>query len=678
MGERLISINWTMYYVGSPMVAISLLVLISAAEARVVRLQIDRVEPFAGGMKFGAVGSYVRMVGIAQGELDPHDSANVAIVNLDKAPRNTRGLVEYEVDFYILRPTDVARGNRKILYEVNNRGRKLLLTWLHDAPENPPGSLSVNDPATVQDAGNGFAFREGYIVVWSGWDPGAPRANNGLSLRVPVATEGGAPIVRKIRDEFVFGVRIPATQLVAPLSYEAATLEQGEARLTVRGKEEDPHTEIPPDRWAYVDSRSIKQLPDGTRFQPGLIYDFWYPAKDPKVLGIGYAATRDLVSFLRYEAKDAAGNLNPVALSSESPGIQAALALGISQSGRYLRDHIELGFNRDEARRKVFDGVLIYIAGIGRVFANTEFGQPNRTNTQHEDHHFPENSFPFTYTPLTDPVTGETGALLRGDGFDPLVMEVNTSTEYWQKGASLLHTDPLGTRDIEIPGAVRLYLIAGTQHIGRAGLSTTPGNCLYPQNPHSPTPALRALWVALDRWVTEGVEPPASRIPRLAEGTLVAPDKIGFPPIPGVRVPGFTNHILRFGDWVNPQHIPGKAYTVLVSKVDSDGNEVAGIRLPAIAVPLGTYTGWNLYKAPYPEGELCDRQGAYLPFTRTKAERDARGDPRPSLAERYGRHEGYVEKVNQVVRELVQARLLLPEDAARFMSEAERTDPFKP
>ncbi len=650
------------------------LLLAGTAEARVVRLRVDRTEPFAGGVEFGPTGAYVRIVGVAFGELDPRDARNAVIVNLDRAPRNARGLVEYDVDFYLMRPAEPARGNRKLLYDVTNRGRKFLLPWLHDAPQTSPGA--VNDPATVAAAGNGFAFREGYTIVWSGWDPDAPRANQGLVIRVPTATAGGAPIVRVIRDEFVFGTRVPTTRATAPLSYEAASLDQARARLTVRASEAEPPAEIPPTGWAYADSRSIKLLPEGTAFQPGSIYDFSYPAKDPKVLGIGYAATRDLVAFLRYEPRDAAGTPNPVALGGAATGIRAALAVGISQSGRYLRDHLELGMNQDEAGRKVFDGTLAHIAGVGKVFANAEFGQPNRTNTQHEDHHFPENQFPFAHGTVSDPVTGRAGALLRGNGFDPLVIEVNTSTEYWQKGASLLHTDPLGTRDLEIPKGVRLYLVAGTQHGGRAGLTPVPGNCLHPRNPHSPAPALRALLVALDRWVTDGTEPPPSRVPTLAAGTLVASEQLGFPAIPGIEVPRAGNHLVLFGDWTRPRHAAGdKAYRPLVPRVDADGNETAGIRLPAIAAPVATYTGWNFYRPPYPAGELCDREGTYAPFARTRAEREAKGDPRPSLEERYGNADGYVRKVSEVVRELTAARLLLPDDAARYVDEATRQNP---
>jgi hypothetical protein len=257
-------------------------------------------------------------------------------------------------------------------------------------------------------------------------------------------------------------------------------------------------------------------------------------------------------------------------------------------------------------------------------------------------------------------------------------MEVNTSTEYWQKGASLLHTDPLGQHDIAIPPSVRHYLIAGTQHGGRSGMRAARGSGLYPRNPHDPTPALRALLVALDRWVTEGVEPPPSRVPTLAAGTLVAPKDVQFPAIPEMEPPRLGNSVGVLQDWVHPEPTLANAYSALVPQVDADGNEISGIRLPGIAVPLATHTGWNLYKAPYPEGELCDREGSYVPFTKTKAERLANGDPRPSLEERYGNHEAYVQRVKDIVRQLLDARLLVPEDAARLVDAAASRNLFEP
>jgi len=631
------------------------------AAAAITSIEIQRTESFAEGATFGATGAYVKVVGVARGELDPAAPANRGIVNLDRAPRNERGRVDYDVDFYVLRPADPNRGNRKILYEVTNRGRKLLFSWLHDASE--ASALALNDPSRPQDAGNGFALRLGYTLVWSGWDPDAPAANGGMRIRVPVATDGGKPIVRTIRDEFVFGTRLPAASPTAPLSYEAASLEPARARRTVRARESDPPVAVPSAAWTFKGPRAIALLPEGTPFKPGLIYDFRYAAKDPKVLGIGFAATRDLVSFLRHDATDRGGTPNPVMLGPDVTGIRAALAIGISQAGRYLREHVERGFNRDEAGRRVFDGVLSHIAGAGKMFMNAEFAQPNRTSTQHEDHHFPEVAPPFS--------------VLRGDDADPRLMEVNTSTEYWQKGASLLHTDPLGKNDVAPPEGARVYLVAGTEHGGRAHARADAGHCRLPRNPHSATPALRALLVSLDAWVVDGTRPPRNRIPLLRDATLVDAAKLGFPALPGVEAPRAANRIAPFGDWVEPKADAAKAYVTLVIKVDADGNEMTGIRLPGVAAPLGTHTGWNLYGAPELAGELCDRDGTFVPFAVTKAEREAAKDPRLSLEERYKDRRGWLGYMRAVVYDLVRERLLLREDADRLMAAAEASDPFK-
>jgi hypothetical protein len=483
-------------------------------------------------------------------------------------------------------------------------------------------------------------------------------------MKPVIATNGGVPIVRVIRDELQNGTR-GAQRETFRLSYDAATLDQARAKLTARRGETDLRKDIPASGWAYVNAREIRLLPEGTKPEPGTIYDFHYPATNPRVLGLGLAATRDLVSFLRYETADSKGNANPA-----GAGIRHVLAFGRSQSGRYLRDHVRDGFNQDESARKVFDGVLAHTAGVGGVFLNAEFGQPGRTNTQHQDRTMPENAFPFSTARMADPVTGRTGSLLRNDGFDPLWMETNTSTEYWQKGASLLVTDPLGTRDVDHPAGARGYLIAGTQHGGQAWMRSTTGNCANPRNPHSPTPALRALLVALDEWASEGKAPPAARTPRVKDGTLVPPDKVRFPAIPDILVVRRVNDFGVLKDWVKPEMDMSRPYRPLVTQVDADGNEIAGVLLPDIAVPLATHTGWNLYKAPYPEGELCDRDGTYVPFAATRAEREARGDPRPSLEERYGNHAAYVRRLEEAAAKLVAARLLLREDAEQLVARA--------
>jgi hypothetical protein len=609
-------------------------------------VEIERIEPLAAGAAFGDAGAYERVIARAKGEVDPAHPGNKGIALIDKAPLNERGKVEYATDLFILRPKDPAKGNGRILYEVNNRGRKMLFSNIADGPQG------VNDPKTLADVGNGFPLRRGWTIVWCGWDPDAPRANMGIALTAPVATDNGQPISKTVRDEFCSGTRGGAIDTFK-LSYEMATADG--ARLTVREREADPRQEV---GWTQVDARSIK-LADG-KPKPGYLYEFTFQGTKPKVQALGFAATRDVISFLRYDKGGLAATGGP---------ITHALAIGFSQAGRYLRNHISEGFNRDEQGRKVFDGIHSHIAGIGRIFFNTPFGQPARTSTQHEDHGFPENEFPFTTATLSDPLTGKTGSLFRGDGSDPLLIETNTSTEYWQKGASLLHTDPLGTKDVALPDGSRVYMIAGTQHGGRAGATTDPGPNLNPRNPHNPMPAVRALLVALDEWVVSGKAPPPSRVPTITGGTLVEADKTGFPAVPGAAVVRRTHEVAPSGDWVHPKPAQ-KAYRTLVCKVDADGNEATGVRLPDIAVPLATYTGWNEYKPPYPAGELADRDGSCLPFPIDKAAREANGDPRPSLAERYKSGADYVAKVRQVVTALLKDRLLLQEDADRYLERA--------
>jgi len=613
-------------------------------------LDIKQIEPLAGGATFGDAGAYERVIGTARGELDPEDSLNRIIVNLDRAPRNARGRVEYETDFFMLRPADPGKGSGTLIYEVVNRGKKLMFSGFMDGA---PG----NDPREPRDLGNALFLRRGCTLVWSGWDPDAPRSAGGMAMQPVITTDNGKPIARTIREELVSGNRFPPTE-VFRLSYPALTLDQSQARLTTRRYESDPRIEVPASHWCYVDERSIRLLPEGTKPGPGWLYELHYPARDPKVLGIGFAATRDVVSWLRQEPASPAGK------------VDAALIIGRSQSGRFIRNFISDGFNQDENGRRVFDGALAHIAGIGRIFLNHEFGQPWRTASRHEDHCVPENEFPFSATRIKDPCSGRTASLLRRDGFDPLLIETNTSTEYWQKGASLLTTDPLATRDVRLPNGARAYLIAGTQHGGSAASTTEHGNCANPNNPHNPSAALRALVVALEEWVRDARPPPASRVPRISDGTAVPADATGFPDIPGMAVTTRTNTIAPFGDWVHPLPDLTRAYRTLVSKVDKDGNEVAGIRLPDIAVPLATHTGWNVFAEPWVAGELGDRDGSWWPFAMNRAERMSRGDPRLSLRERYPNADSYVRKVKRVAEKLVKERLLLAEDADAYVARA--------
>jgi hypothetical protein len=591
-------------------------------------IEIKNRSSLVGGATFGTVGAYERIDGVAIGALDPAHPRNRGIALLDKAPRNADGLVGYRSDFVLLRPVDAAKGNGRLLYEVNNRGRIMLFA-------NLCAGAAGNQPATPEDLGNALPLRLGFSLLWTGWDPGAPKAT-GLSLDVPVI-DG---VTKPIREEFVSGTRLGVHEAFK-LAYEAI----GGATVTVRRTQTAPRASVPSE---MLDSRTVRPT---TVIETGSIYEVRYQATKPRVLGIGYAATRDIVGHLRHHGADLVGR-----------PIEHTLAFGISQAGRYLRDHIVQGFNGDEDGRRVFDGVFTHVAGIGRVFHDTPFGQPFRTRTWHEDHDFPEVQFPHSSAAMDDPVTGISGALMRGDDTDPKLIETNTATEYWQKGASLLHTDPLGTKDVALPANVRTYLLPGTQHGGKAGMPRDNGPCINPRNWHDPMPAVRALLVALDEWVATGRTPPESRIPRIDNGTLVRASDVAFPAIPGLVRPHAANDAAPLADWTDPTP-PHRTYVALVPQVDADGNETTGIRLPDIAVPRGTFTGWNLYKSPYPNGELADRDGTFLVFAETEGERG--GDPRASLAMRYP-GTAYTDAVRSVTQALVKDRLLLQEDADRY------------
>ena len=632
------------------------------ASAELLELRIGASEPFAGGMAIGEAGPYQRMSGVARGELDPADPRNAGIELLQSAPRNGRGRVEYEVDVFLLAPVS---GSDVLLYDVTNRGSKVALGFFDAASAGSSGQLS--DPRTLEQAADGFLLRRGYALVWSGWDPTVSGERGGMTARFPIAMRDGVPIRGRVRDEFSFGIFPAAVPEVARLSYPA--LRDSPAELTIRRREGDAPSSVPAEDWVWRDDRHIALA--GAGFEAGALYDLRYSAAGPPVLGIGFAAARDLVSFLRHEAVDRSGRANPLR-GRTTPRPRFALSVGISQSGRFLRHFLELGMNRDTKDRRVFDGVLSYIAGAGKVFANHAFGQPGRTAGQHIARLFPETWYPFAHGKVADPLTGAQAGLLRGDGFDPKVIEANTGSEYWHKGASLLHTDPLGQRDLAPPESVRLFLIAGTEHAG--GLLIRDKLCANRGNPHRPDAALRALLVALDEWVREDREPPVRRIPRLADGTLVPLEAFRFPGLPNAAVADRMNRIRVPGDWVDPPRQDGPVYGAHLPQVDADGNELAGVRLPPIAVPLATYTGWNVFAPSYPAPDLCGRSGSFLPLP---IERDP-SDPRPPIRERYPTHAAYVQRVRDAAATLHEQRLLLAEDAERYVAEARAHDaPWK-
>lgn len=663
-------------------------------DAQVVRAEVDARTPFAGGHPFADAGPYERIVGRLYIEVDPNDPANARVSDLALAPTNERGRVEVWTDFFLLKPVDLARGNGRLLYDVANRGNKVALGTFNGG--------GGNDPTTMEHAGDGFLMEEGYSILWSGWSGDVESGNDRVQIGVPVARNAdGSSIVGRIYAELestVYGLYL--ANVLEPGSdaamrryyslpfdwgssrpYPSVTTENGSATLVKRPRRGAEGVEIPREQWSFGRLENGAVVPDPNRvqldegFEPGWLYDLVYEGKDPRVTGLGLAATRDVISFFRYGSDEEGLRTNPLA-----GAVEYAYGYGGSQSGRFLHHFVYEGFNADLEGRFVFDAIMPHVAGAGKGIFNHRFGQTTRHGSHHEETLYPSDFFPFNSVHQVDPVTGASGSMLdraRASGHVPRVFFTQTSTEYWSRAASLLHTDVEGRVDAELDPSVRIYMIAGTAHN-----SMTGGVYQSPVNRATTRPVMRALLVALDRWVAEAADPPESRYPRIDDGTLVdlATFRAGWPDIAGAAAPEDYYQPFRLdpgprwltegvADQVPP--VAGPAFKTLVPMVDADGNEVAGIRLPHVAVPLATYTGWNLRDASWGAGGMLTRwMGSYLAFPRTEAERARLRDPRRSVRERYPTHDAYVAEIERVCRELVAGGYLLERDAAELVRDA--------
>jgi hypothetical protein len=632
-----------------------------SAEGGVQRLEITEQEsPVFGGAEFAGVGNYERLHGTVFGELDPRHPLNAGIVNLDKAARNARGHVEYQSDFRILKPLDLDRGNGCLVYDVPNRGNQPIMGRLNGAP----------DGGHPQHAGNGFLMRRGFTVVWSGWQGDVPPGADRLTARFPNIPG----ITDMVREEFIAEAtgllgdsniqELSEERFVGTLVYPVA--DPAGATLTVREREADPRALPPGLAWRLIDDRHVEiTRPTAPGFDRGAIYEFIYRARDPTVMGIGFAAIRDIVSFLRYGTRD-----NPLA-PQERLCIRRALGFGISQSGRVLRDLAYLGFNEDFAGRQVFDGILPVVAGSRRTCINWQFAQAGRYSRQHEDHSYGDDQFPFSYPTLSDAISGRSGGILqraRDAGVCPKVLHLDTESDLWQARSSLVATDTSGA-DLAMPDEVRIYTVSGVPHAPFRPLSKPvmqlPGNRL------GYGAFMRALLVVLFEWVEHGVAPPDSRFPSRADGTLVtlAESRATFPRLPQVDFPKVLNE-LRLRDHSVEPPIESTAYPVFVQATDADGNALGGIRHPMVDAPLATHTGWSLRASGYGEGDLFTIQGSMVPFATTEAERQRAGDPRPSLEARYASRDVWAARLAAATDRLVTERLLLPEDGDRLVAAA--------
>jgi hypothetical protein len=622
--------------------------------AAVTGLEVQARASVLDGQPFGAAGAYEKIAGTIRFSADPEHPLHRAITDIGLAPRNAAGRVEFAADFYLLRPVDMRKGNGRLLLDVANRGRKVALGMFNSTPRVP-------DPATPADFGNGFLMRHGYTVAWVGWQHDVPRRDGLMVLDAPRARG----ITGFVRCELRPNNRVEKLPLADRyhIPYPALDLADPEARVTVREHAAGVPADVPRSAWRFPDAGHI-EMKGG--FTPGAIYDVVYHSADPPVVGLGFLAVRDTAAWLRW-APAASGNPCADALSR-------AYLFGVSQSGRFLRHLLHLGLDEDEQGRIVFDAVIPHVAGGRRGEFNLRFGQPSLNAVE------AVGSLP----PFSDDTQL---SRIRKRGRVPRVFAINTSAEYWRGDASLIHTDIEGRRDIEPPDFVRTYLFAGTQH--------TPGGLPPPaEDPNTGSrglqrfnvvdyaPLLRAALVNLDRWVSEGVEPPASAFPRLSDGTAVLAESQAafFGGIPGVRFPDRMHRPAQmdFGPAME-RGIPaypvkvGTAYRTYVPAVDTDGNEVAGIRPPELLAPLATFAGWN---PRHPDqgapGDLMSMMGSTLPFPLARAERERSGDPRASIAERYPSRTAYLERVREATQRLVAARHVLAEDVEAIVERAGR------
>ena len=652
----------------------------------VVKLDIAQRTAFAAGETFDPVGPYEFLQGTAHFAVDPLHPRNTAITDLDLATRQADGTVAFSAQFAMLRPVDAGRGNRRMFFDVMNRGRKTVMQRFNDAPD-------IVDHTLPPQPGNGFLMRRGYTVVWCGWQADVPPTPGLMGLQAPEALGPQGSLQGRVLCQFQ--VNEPTAMLLlsdrehAP--HPAADIDEAGALLQVCDHPNAPAIEIPRPAWSFVqadDDTAPNYVHLHAGFEPGRIYQLVYTTRGSRVVGLGFAAVRDIASFLKHVG---AADGNPCA-----GRLDYAYAFGTSQSGRFLRQMLYHGLVEDEAGRLALDGVIPHVAGGMRGEFNLRFGQPSK------DVCFiiPE-LFPFTDTPQSDPLTGRRGALLeKPEARDkvPKVMFTNTSAEYWRGDAALIHTDLEAMRDQPESPSVRRYHFAGTHHTSGlfplAGWRAADGmRGQLPFNTVDFNPLLRAALVNLDRWASDGVPAPASRHPSLDDGTGVPSDSLAsvFANLPGVCFPPKVTRALRLdygpetahGRTVRLPASEGEAYPALVSDVDADGNERAGIRLPDITVPLATHTGWNLRHEAVGNPELVigitgGLAGWTLPFAATRADREASGDPRPSIDERYSSRDEYLRRVRAAAQELIAAGYALAEDLPRIVAAASaRYDAFR-
>jgi Alpha/beta hydrolase domain len=643
--------------------------------ARVLRVETANCTDVLGGKEFGNAGAYERITGRIYFSLAVNNPHNRRIVDLGNAVNLKKGEVEFSADFIAVQPKDAHKGNGSMLLEVPNRGRGRILSL-----------VDGGDWDLAADAGDAWLLRSGFTVVSLGWQWDAAGAD-ALRFSAPLAKEDGKTITGLLRGDLMPSkvmAEIPLGHLilgnVGGSEYPVAAPDDPRNVLTIRDSRNGQRTIIPRSEWQFAQIVDGKLAPSDRHihlnggFQPGKIYEYVYVVADPVVAGGGFAAIRDFASYAKHDA-------NAVTPAARVYGE------GISQNGRFLRDFLYQGFNADQEGRIALDGVLAHVAGAGRGSFNYRFAQPSRDAQPTSSIFFPTDIFPFTDLPENDPVSGESGGLLDravAEKVVPRIFFSNTSYEYWGRVAALIHVSADGKHDAPISDNVRIYHFTGLQHFSGPFPPAKGKLDLLGQQPQSPLPVKyfwRAMIANMDAWVRNGLLPPPSNYPKIADGTLVPLQDYAPPAIPGVNRPHEANQAWRvdFGtNWrdgilsIQPPKV-SEPFPVLVPQVDADGNERDGVRLPEITVPLATYASWNLRDpsigAP---DQRVSFELSYLPFPKTAAERQTTGDPRKSIAERYSDRETYLTRYHAAVEDLVKQRWILPEDRDAIVHRGEQ------
>jgi len=651
----------------------------------VVNFQIISRRRFAEGASFGEVGAYEQVDARVTFAVDPDHEVNAAIVDLELAPRDADGCVRFTSELSLLVPAKAGAGNGRLLVDVVNRGRpRAVQAFNRIFDGDPPGDSVLSSTLLTSQAGDGFLMRHGYSVASIGWQWDVPADPALLHLEAPHALIDGRAIrgqtAIEIRPHRPERTRLLANRVHVP--YPAADLEQADARLLVRDWEDGPDTELPRSAWRFARETEGGVQPSGEHvflesgFVPGKIYQLVYEAEGAPVVGCGLLALREIASFLR--APSAA---NP------AEGFERVYGYGISQTGRMLRHFMYLGLNVAEDGSVAYDGLLPHVAGGRRGEFNHRFAQPSQQSLPGFGH-----LFPFSDEPSADPYSERTEGLLdrlraTGPAAMPKVIYTNSGAEYWRGDGSLVHIDPAGDEDVELAPETRVYSFAGTQHQpGTLPPDTVAGGDgarpRYPRNTVDYRPLLRAALVNLDAWVSEGAEPPPSRHPRLGDGTAVTRADVlaSLWSVPGLERPDPERlWVVRTTD-LGPEAAEGigrypveegEAYPALVSALDGSGNERAGLRLPDLTVPLATHLPWNVRdpESGAPE-QIVPMIGSSHYFGLTRLGREAEGDPRPSLEERYASRADYLAQVEAAAHALAADRYVLEEDVATLVADA--------